>query len=140
MPQTAGTLTGAAGQLNRRLCGGDTMIIIRQLLAVLSALSLLLLFATLFLWGRSYFVCDMFTTQSRGVQRMWTSDTGRIRFGLFTISPDNGYDHAWTWNRNMAAGNTAPLAGAFRDHQHFGIGWDVSGSLAYLDVGVRSRQ
>jgi hypothetical protein len=113
---------------------------IRRSLGIPSALSLLLLMAVVLLWGRSCFVCDMFTTQSQGVQRMWMSDAGRIRFALFTIWPDNGYDHAWTWNDNMAPGGHVPVAGPFGDHQHFGIGWDVRGSLTYLNGGVRHSQ
>ncbi len=113
----------------------------RLLLNILSTLSLLLLLSLLFLWGRSYFVLDMFTAQSGGVQRMWSSDSGRIGFGLFNISPDNGYSHAWTWNRNMQPGSTGPVAGGtFWEHQHFGVGWDVRGSLPYTDRGVRYRQ
>ncbi|MGH7213386.1 MAG: hypothetical protein ACREIT_01195 [Tepidisphaeraceae bacterium] len=117
------------------------MTIMQKLLNTLSTVSLLLLLSSLFLWARSYFVLDMASTQSGGVHRMWSTNWGRIGFGIYNISPDNGYNHAWTWNKNVRPGGTAPVAGGtFWEHQRFGVGWDVRGSLPFTMGGIRYRQ
>ncbi len=105
------------------------MRIARRLLQTLSALSLLVFVSTLTLWGRSFFVRDEFIRQHSGIQQMWDSDCGRIHFGIFGITPDNGNNCDWTWDDNAAPGNTVPLAACSWVHAHFGIGWDVCGSL-----------
>lgn len=123
-----------------RYAPGANVTITRRLLNILSAVSLLVLISTMLLWGRSYFVRDEFSAQRSGVQWMWSSDAGRIHFGIFGITPDNGNNYNWTWNGNEAPGMNVPLAGPYWDHEHLGIGWDVPGSLACRIGAVRFQQ
>ena len=99
----------------------------RRLLNVVAAMSLVLCVCVSVLWLRSWAVRDEWGAMRGRVQRNIATDFGRLTFHLFVFDHvEPQWEYGWRWRRG-GAGNTVPVAGQFERFGVLGFAWDVRG-------------